>query len=151
MLRALLSLTLWWFPSLVFAHEFEADRIEIFNARAAVLDGDTTTLFVTMTIANGSATTDLIGFETTRGTVGDWVEVRNVFGRERLKVLERKTIRTRTLYELQMPDAYLIINDVNPNVYTADYGYILLHVLFGDGTGRDVAAWIDPIYVQVGN
>lgn len=135
----------------MFAHEFEADRIEIFNARAAVLDGDTTTLFVTMTIANGSATTDLIGFETTRGTVGDWIEVRNVFGRERLKVLERKTIRTRTLYELQMPDAYLIINDVNPNVYTADYGYILLHVLFDDGTGRDVAAWIDPIYVQVGN
>ena len=133
------------------AHEFEADRITVFDATAAVLDGDTSTLFVSMSIMNGSATTDLVGFETNRGTVGDWIEVRRAFGREQVKVLEKKTIRTGTIYDLQQPDAYLVIEDVDPSVYTADFGYILIHVLFEDGTGLDVAVWIDPIYVQVGN
>ena len=133
------------------AHEFEADRISIMDATADVLDGDTSTLFIGMTILNGAATTDVIGFETNRGKIGDWVEVRRVFGKERLKIIKRKTIRSQTAYEMHRPDAYLVIKNVDPTVFSADFGYIQIHVLFADGSGIDVAAWIDPVYVQIGN
>ena len=143
-------LGLWFFTS-ASAHEFDSEQIDIFDARADVLDGDTSTLFISMTIANGAATTALVGFETNLGTIGDWIEVRKIFGREQVKVIEKKTIRTRSLYHMQRPNAYLMITNVDPRVYTADYGYIKIHVLFEDGTGLDVAAWIDPIYVEIGN
>ena len=136
--------------SLAQAHEFDAERIEVFDANAEVLDGDTSTLYVSMTIANGAATTKIVGFETSRGTVGDWVEIWRFFGRERVRLIEEKTLRTRTLYQMQRPDAYLVIREVDPLVYTADFGYIMVHILFEDGTGLDVVAWIDPIYVEIG-
>lgn len=149
--RLILILFLGFIPGMVSAHEFEPDRLIIDNAYADVLDGDTSTLFVQMTIANGAATTDLLGFETDEGTVGDWIEIRNIFGRERVKVIEKKTIRSQTVYEMQRPYAYLIIEDVDPKVYTSAFGYIRVHALFEDGQGLDVYAWIDPIYVQIGN
>ncbi len=133
------------------AHEFEADRVTAADAIAEVLDGDTSTLYISMTIINGAATTKIVGFETPRGVIGDWVEISRFFGRERVRILEQKTIRTQTAYEMQRPDAYLVINDIDPLVYSADFGYILIHVLFEDGTGMDVIAWIDPIYVEIGN
>ena len=104
-----------------------------------------------MTLANGGPTATITGFETNRGTVGDWVEIRRIFGREQVRTLERKTLRTRTLYEMQRPDSYLVINDVDPLVYSADFGYVLVHVLFDNGAGLDVAVWIDPIYVEIGD
>ena len=137
-------------PNVARAHEFDPERIEIFDAKADVFDGDTSRLYVQMTIANGAATNTIVGFETNRGTVSDWIEIRKIFGRERIKALTHKTVRTNTLYEMQRPDGYLVITDVDPTVYSADFGYILVHVLFADGAGLDVAAWIDPIYVAIG-
>ena len=151
LLRFLLILATCLVPGMLKAHEFDAERIQIYDAHADVLDGDTSTLFVQMTIANGGATTDLVGFETDRGTIADWIEIRRVFGREQVKVLTKKTLRTQTVYELQQPDGYLVIKDVNPSVYSADFGYIRVHALFEDGQGLDVFAWIDPVYVQIGN
>ena len=150
MSRFLAILALLFAPA-AWGHEFEADRIEVMDANAEVLDGDTSTLFVQFTVANGGATTKLLGFETTRGKIGDWVEVRRFFGQESVKVLETKTIRTRTLYEMHRPDGYLVITDVDPKVYTCDFGYLLLHLLFEDGEGIDVAVWIDPLYTQICN
>lgn len=150
-MRAFLIALSFFLAPVAHAHEFEADRISIMDATADVLDGDTSTLFIGMTILNGAATTDLIGFETNRGKVGDWVEVSRVFGKERVKVMKRKTIRSQTAYEMHRPKAYLVIKNVDPSVYTADFGYIQIHVLFADGSGIDVAAWIDPVYVQIGN
>ena len=43
--------------SQTWAHEFQPDLVEIFDARADVLDGDTSTLFVSLTVANGAPTT----------------------------------------------------------------------------------------------
>ena len=152
MFRVFLPLILAFLPfHAASAHEFEADRVEVLDAVADVLDGDTSTLFVQMTIANGAATTKVIGFETRDGDVGDWIEIRRFFGREHVAVLEQKTVRTQTLYMMQRPDGYLVIENVDPRVYTADFGYVLMHVFFEDGTSLDVAAWIDPIYVEIGN
>lgn len=133
------------------AHEFDAERIEVLEADAEILDGDTSTLYVSMRLANGAATTKIVGFESRNGTIGDWVEIRRFFGRERVRLLEEKTVRTQTIYEMVRPDGYLVINDIDPIVYTADFGYLLLHVLFEDGAILDVAVWIDPIYVEIGN
>ena len=132
------------------AHEFDAEQIEIYDAHADVLDGDTGTLFVQMTIENGAATTDLVGFETPHGEVSSWIEVRRVFGKDVVRSITRKTLRTKTAYELQQPHAYLIVEHIDPVVFTANYGYLPLRVLFNNGEQRDVIAWIDPIYVQVG-
>ena len=150
MLR-LLTILAAFFVAEASAHEFDAESIDIMDANAEVLDGDTSTLFVQMTVANGAATTKIVGFETNRGKIGDWVEVRRFFGRESVKILKTKTIRTRTLYEMHRPDGYLVITDVDPRVYTCDFGYLLLHILFEDGTGIDVAVWIDPLYTQICN
>ena len=120
------------------------------DANAEVLDGDTSTLFVQMTIANGAPTTKITGFNTRFGKIGDWVEVRRFFGRETLKIIKTKTIRTQTLYEMHRPNGYLVITDVDPIVYTCNYGYILVQVEFEDDI-LDAAVWIDPLYTQICN
>ena len=131
------------------AHEFNPDQVEVMDAEAEVLDGDTTTLFVQMTIANGAPTTKILGFETDQGKIGDWIEIRRFFGREQLKVLEEKTVRTKTLYNMHRPDSYLIITNIDPIVYTCEYGFILVDIVFEDGERVPVAAWIDPLYTQI--
>ncbi len=151
MIRAFLVLLGLWGSMSAFAHEADGDRIDIFDAQAHVLDADTSTLFVTMSIANQTTTTSLVGFETAQGQVGDWIEIRRVFGRERVRVQTRKTLRTGSVYHMQLPDAYLIIKDVDPAVYRASYGYLLVQAVFDDGTRLDVAAWIDEIYLRVEN
>ncbi len=151
MIRAVLVLIALGIPMGALAHEADEDRIDIFDAQAHVLDGDTSTLFVTMSIANQTATTSLVGFETSQGQVGDWIEIRRVFGRERVKVQTRKTLRTNSVYHMQLPHAYVIIKNVDPAVYRASYGYLALQVSFDDGTRLDVAAWIDEIYLRVEN